>query len=198
MPENKGFKYAYSVGQIDDIFEKMRNTGRPDKLTIGYVQNTWVLKNAQYSAIIDILKAMQFLTSDGTPTDLYGEFQNKNLAKKAIAKGTRNAYPTLFKAYPNAQNLSKDDLEGYLKQQTGADASVVSKIYGTIKRLMSLADFDGDVTEDRKDPVHKPNAGSNHINSIPITMNIQIVIPNDATPEQYDVIFSSIKKNLLG
>lgn len=32
---------------------------------------------------------------------------------------------------------------------------------------------------------------------IPITMNIQIVIPSDATAEKYDEIFSAIKKNLL-
>jgi hypothetical protein len=31
---------------------------------------------------------------------------------------------------------------------------------------------------------------------VPLTMNIQIVIPSDATIEQYDKIFSSIKKFL--
>jgi hypothetical protein len=198
MPETKGFKYVYSVGQIDDVLEKIKDTGRPDKLTITYIQNTWLLKNAQYSSVIELLKSMDFLTPDGAPTDSYAKFQNPGLSGKVLAEGVKKAYPSLFKAYPNAQDMPKEKLEGYIKQHTGADKSVVDKIYGTIKRLCSLGDFSAVSTPSTlsaqpasQPPVSPPNL------PIPITMNIQIVIPSDATAEQYDKIFSSIKKNLL-
>jgi hypothetical protein len=131
MPEVKGFKYVYSVGQINDILEKIKETGRPDKLTITYVQNTWLLKNAQYSAVIDLLKDMGFLESDGTPSDIYAEFQNPEHSGRVLTEGIRRAYTSLFKAYPNAQDLPKEKLEGYIKQHTGADKAVINKIYGT-------------------------------------------------------------------
>ena len=70
----------YSVGQIDQMLSKIKSTGRPDKLTLNYAQKTWVLKNAQFSAVIDLLKAMKFLSSDGTPTELYAEFQNQKFS----------------------------------------------------------------------------------------------------------------------
>lgn len=51
-------------------------------------------------------------------------------------------------------------------------------------------------------PQHQasPASAEKTVNStpaIPITMNIQIAIPSDATAEQYDMIFSSIKKYLI-
>jgi hypothetical protein len=198
MPESKGFKYAYSVGQINDVLEKIKETGRPDKLTITYAQKTWLLKDAQYSAVLNILKEMGFLTADGTPTEMYASFQNPDHSRKVLAEGVKKAYPTLFKAYPNAQDMPKETLEGYIKQHTGAEKSIVDKIYGTIKRLCSLADFStvpSSPTASGSATSQPPGPSANL--PIPITMNIQIVIPSDATAEQYDKIFSSIKKNLL-
>lgn len=198
MPERKGFKYAYSVGQINDILNKIKDTGRPDKLTITYVQNTWLLKNAQHSAVLEILKKMGFLAADGTPTDAYAEFQNPEHSRRVLAEGIKKVYPSLFKAYPTAQDLPKEKLEGYIKQQTGADKAIINKIYGTIKRLCSLADFSAvPPISSGTDQGTAQTTGTSTPPLIPITMNIQIVIPSDATAEQYDKIFSSIKKNLL-
>lgn len=204
MPKTKGFTYVYSVGQIDKILEKIKSSGRPEKLTFEYARDTWLLKNAQFSAVIDLLKAMKFLQSDGTPTELYAEYQNNKLSKIAIAKGVRHAYPNLITAYPKAYELTKSDLEGYIKQQTGADISVVSKIYGTIKKLFLLADFSIESKIDRieneyertNEQPQKKSFG-NKETFLPITMNIEIVIPSDATPEKYDQIFAAIKKNLM-
>jgi hypothetical protein len=198
MPKVKGFTYVYSVGQINDILNKIKETGRPDKLTLTYVQNTWLLKNAQYSAVLNILEDMGFLAADGTPTDVYAEFQNPDHSGRVLAEGIKKAYPTLFKAYPNAQDMPKEKLEGYIRQHTGADKAVIDKIYGTIKRLCLLADFSAvsSSTTTSGSATSQPPASSTNL-AIPITMNIQIVIPSDATAEQYDKIFSSIKKNLL-
>jgi hypothetical protein len=196
MPEANGFKYVYSVGQINDVLDKIKETGRPDKLTITYIQNTWLLKNAQYTSVIDILKSMEFLSADGTPTDIYAQYQNPDLSRRVLAEGVKKAYPNLFKAYPNAQELPKEKLEGYIKQHTGAEKAVISKIYGTIKRLCSLSDFSSE-TPSSNPPLPAISPPSAPLQAIPITMNIQIVIPSDATAEQYDKIFSSIKKNLL-
>lgn len=206
MPKSREFTYVYSVGQIDQMLKKIKSTGRPDKLTTAYAKNTWVLKNAQFSAVIDLLKVMGFLSSDGTPTSLYAEFQNSNFEKLALGKGTVNAFPQLFKAFPKAQELSKDELQGYLKQQTGADDSVILKVYATLKKLFSLSDFSTSNTGTSMTPTQSTNPSfsanpqpSNQLgsNMLPITMNIEIVIPSDATAEKYDQIFTSIKKHLM-
>lgn len=196
MPGNFGFKYVYRANQIEDVLKKIAETGRPDSLTLSYLQKTWLLKDAQYSAVIDLLKDMKFL--DGNkPSDLYGEYQNHEKAKSALAKGIRNAYPELFKAYPTAYNIPNQTLSGYFKQQTGQDDSVIKKMLTTFKKLCSLADFAGTQITNVIQKQAGIDFGTTTQVPIPITMNIQIAIPPDATAEQYDKIFSSIKKNLL-
>jgi len=201
MPGKKGFRYVYSVGHINTIIEKIHETGRPPRLTMSYLKNTWLLKNQQYNAVLVLLREMDFLDSSGVPKELYAECQNPEKAGRALAIGTRNAYPDLFKAYPDAHKLPKETLEGYIRQQTGAGQSVLDKISGTFRRLCSLADF----TDVQKPPVPRTKGREKAEQQlftppeslIPITMNIQIVIPSDATEEQYDRIFSSLKKFLM-
>jgi hypothetical protein len=197
MPGQLGFKYVYSAKHINAVLGKLRDTGRPDKLTNTYMKDIWLLKDAKTSAVLDILKDMEFVDGNGIPTVLYAEYQNPSLSKKALAKGIKKAYPELFKAYPKAHNLEKETITGYFKQKTGVEKSVLDKIVTTFTTFCSLADFSTEavppssVTES---VIEEPKPSTNTL--IPITMNIQIVIPSDATSEQYDRIFSSIKKFL--
>src|SRR4030066_2545326 len=110
MPGQLCFKYVYIAKHINDVLAKVRDTGRPDKLTNAYMQDVWLLKDAKMSAVLDILKDMEFFDGNGIPTELYAEYQNPSLSKKALAKGIKKAYPELFKAYPNAHNREKETI----------------------------------------------------------------------------------------
>ena len=87
MPGQFGFKYVYVAKHINNMLTKVRETGRPDKLTNTYMREIWLLKDAKMSAVLDILKDMDFVDSNGMPTELYAEYQNSSLSKKALAKG---------------------------------------------------------------------------------------------------------------
>jgi len=197
MPGQFGFKYVYVAKHINDVLAKVRDTGRPDKLNNDYMQHVWLLKDAKMSAVLDILKDMGFVDGNGIPTELYAEYQNPSLSKKALAKGLKKAYPELFKAYPNAHKLEKETIIGYFKQRTGAEKAVLDKIVTTFTTFCSLADFSTEAvppSSTHESVTEEPKPSTSTL--IPITMNIQIVIPSDATTEQYDRIFSSIKKFL--
>lgn len=198
MPGKFGFKYVYQNGHIDNVLKKIKESGRPDTLTLNYLKKTWQLKNAQYGAVLDILGDMGFL-DQSKPTKLYNKFQNEAKSKIALAEGIKNAYPKLFKAFPNANSQDRKTIEGYFTEHTGAEKSVLGKIIRTFYKLCSLADFENTPVEDKEKVLKEKTAVGGKVNTentIPITMNIQIVIPSDATPEQYDAIFTSIKKNL--
>jgi len=74
MPGNKGFRYVYSPVHITKFLEKIRATGRPDKLTFPYLRDTWLLKNKQYMEVVTLLKDMEFLDSSSVPIKLYAEY----------------------------------------------------------------------------------------------------------------------------
>jgi len=65
MPGEKGFRYVYAGAQIVKLMEKVKNTGRPDKLDFAYVRDTWLLKNEQYRAVLDIIEDMEFIDRAG-------------------------------------------------------------------------------------------------------------------------------------
>lgn len=199
MPQVGDYIYTYATGQIDKVLDKIASTGRPDKLTVAYLRDTWLLKNAQYGSVLDLLKKMEFIDDNGIPTDKYGQYQNTTIRNETLVSGITFAYKKLFKAYPNANELSREDLKGYFKQHTGKDDSIVKKLVTTFSHICSKANFNHDSNQLTNEPQKNKGAGpklqSQLQSGIPITMNIQIVIPNDATPEQYDNIFSSIKKH---
>lgn len=202
MPGLKGFRYVYAAGQITKLLEKVQNTGRPDRLNFPYVRDTWLLKNAQYMSVLDILEDMGFIDSSGIPTSSYAQYQNPPKAKQALAQGIKKAYPELFKAYPNAYSLSKSDLEGYFKQQTGKAGSVLEKMISTFKTLCSLADFSAveavpveGLPEYGYEGLEKEQIGVRVRPSVYI--NIEVHISPEMTDEKIETIFKNMKRYLL-
>ena len=195
MPGTKGFRYVYATTQITKLLNKVQNTGRPDKLNFSYVRDTWLLKNEQYRAVLDLLEDMGFVDSSSVPTQLYAKYQNSALAGRALAEGIRRAYPDLFRAYPNAQSLSKTELTGYFKQQTGKAGSVLEKMLSTFKTLCSLADFSAVPTPEYE--VLEGEEGHRVKIEPKIQVNIEIHIAADTPDGKIETIFKNMKKYLL-
>ena len=202
MPGVKGFRYVYAPAQITKLFDKVQKTGRPDKLNFRYVRDTWLLKNEQYRSVLDILEDMEFIDNSGVPSDLYAQYQNPKVAKGALATGIKRAYPELFKAYPQAYSLSKSDLEGYFKQQTGKAGSVLGKMIYTFRTLCTLADFSavkGALAEEvPKYAYEEPQKEKIGVRVKPnIYINFEIHIPPEMTDEKIETIFKNMKRYLL-
>jgi hypothetical protein len=203
MPIKNGFVYVYVSTHIANLLEKVQSTGKPDKLTTTYVQKNWLMKDSRYSAALELFREMGFTDQNGVPTTLYSEYQNPLKAKEALGKGTRNAYPSLFKTYPKAYELLPDQLKGFVKEHTGADESVVKKICTTITTLCTLATFET-ITES-PNPRETPNPTGSSINgtqrpvnvSPSLQLNIELHISADMTEEKIESIFKSMKKYLL-
>lgn len=202
MPGIKGFRYVYAPAQMTKLLDKVEKTGRPDKLNFRYARDTWLLKNEQYRSVIDILEDMEFIDSSGVPTDLYAQYQNPAIAKEALATGIKRAYPELFKAYPQAYSLSKLDLEGYFKQQTGKAGSVLGKMIYTFRTLCTLADFStvkGALAEELPTYAYEePKKGKPEVRVQPnVYINIEIHIPPEMTEEKIETVFKNMKRYLL-
>lgn len=201
MPGTKGFRYVYSTLHISNLLNKIHTAGRPDKLSFAYARDTWLFKNEQYRAVLDILKDMEFIDNSGVPTQLYARYQNPALAKQTLAEGIKKAYPALFKAYPNAQSLPKADLEGYFRQQTGKSGSVLEKMLSTFRTLCSRADFSGIEVLEKITPEYE---GLEERKKIPkvsvepnIQVNIEIHIATDMPDEKIETIFKNMRRYLF-
>ncbi|MGA2761855.1 MAG: DUF5343 domain-containing protein [Spirochaetia bacterium] len=203
MPVKSGFTYVYIAAQIPKLLAKVQATGKPDKLTITHVQKSWLLKDAKYSAVLELLREMGFLDPSGVPTGLYSEYQNPNKAAAALTKGIGNAYPSLIQTYPKLHELPADQLKGYVKEHTGADESVVKKICSTITALIGLSSLPDSGSSAIGTPGGNAVGGSNaqpqpQVGVNPsIQLNIELHISPEMPEDKIEAIFRNMKKYLL-
>lgn len=91
--------------------------------------------------IIDVLEALGFVSEGGIPTERYHAFVDKTPG--VLANGIRDAYPDLFQADCNAQNLTKDELISNFRVLSHGQLSdsTMNEMAVTFKELCQLADL---------------------------------------------------------
>lgn len=210
--------YMASPGLVTKILTKIQEARKPDRFTQDFLETKLGFPGGSARPIIPLLKRMNFLNSDGTPTPLYDRFRNLTTQGPAVAEGVRNAYAELFDRNRYAGDLTKEKLKALIVEVTGAahDDRTVELTLSTILKLKELADFDATVDASDEEapatnsPVVLNGAGHESVYSRPqalaeqtedvglnLSYTINLVLPETTNPEVFNTIFKSLKDNLL-
>lgn len=140
--------------------------------------------------VIPYLKRAGFLTSDGTPTELYKRFRNSSLRGAAAALGLRNAYSDHYVANEYVHDASDKDLKGVIVQVTGLEegSKLIPAMVASFKVLKAFADFsadpdadldqeNGDEGKDLSGRGGKGNIGHEQGNNIRLGYTIHLNLP---------------------
>jgi Family of unknown function (DUF5343) len=141
--------YMATPGLIPRIFAKIEDAKRPERFTQDFLENMLGFSGGSARAIIPLLKRMQFLSSDGTPTALYDQYRNEDTQARALAAGIRNAYADIFDRSQFAFNLPREKVAALVTEMTGlAKESQVGKlIVSTFWTLKDGADFESKLAD---------------------------------------------------
>lgn len=211
MPQE--LPYLPSYKNVGLLFEKIRAARVPESFTQQYLKDTLGLKSSSDRSLITLLKNLGFIDSSGKPTARYAALKNEKIAGIEVARGIREAYEPLFTANENAHKLDTQDLKGLVAQIAGTDSGTTSKIVGTFRALLTIADFESDdlLKEDgdtgahgAEERIEKEMAGEApsaegtgfSFNGMrpEFHYNIQIHIPSNGTEETYLNIFNALRK----
>lgn len=202
--------YLQSYKNVGELFQKAKSAKVPEAFTQKFLADTIGLKASGDRPLINLLRLLGFLDSSGKPTPRYSALKNEKIAGIEIARGIRQAYQPLFDANENAHKLDGADLRGLVAQVSGADTGTTSKIVGTFKSLLKLADFESEnqLTEDEEPQTNSKKAS--HIETPPALdslelkgtkdmrpefhYNFQIHLPSNGSEETYANIFNAIRK----
>lgn len=202
--------YLQSYKNVGELFQKAKSAKVPEAFTQKFLADTIGLKASGDRPLINLLRLLGFLDSSGKPTPRYSALKNEKIAGIEIARGIQQAYQPLFDANENAHKLDSADLRGLVAQVSGADTGTTSKIVGTFKSLLRLADFDSEnqLTEDEELRTNSKN--TSHIEAQPsldlpdlkgakdmrpeFHYNFQIHLPSNGSEETYANIFNAIRK----
>lgn len=138
--------YLQAYGNIKKALDKITKATVPPKFTQDFLATTLDMPGGGARPVIKFLKRAGFLTSDGTPTDLYKQFRNSSLRGAAAAQGLRKAYADLYVANEYVHNANDKDLQGLVIQVTGLDedSKLIPAMVASFKTLKAYADFEAE------------------------------------------------------
>lgn len=144
--------YMPSVTNVPKIFDRIKEAATPPKFTNEFLKTNLGFASSNDRSVIKVLKALGFLSADGTPTAAYNDYRGSQSAT-ALAAGVRKAYAPLFLSDENAHTKSGAELLGIVKNTSGAGDAVAQKIATTFKALADRADWSAN-------PLVPPSSGN--------------------------------------
>ncbi len=197
------YVYTPKTPNLKEFIEKIHELGIPDKLTrtkleaLGY-------KSKNDRPIIAILKALDFLGSDGVPTDIWRQYRDKSKSKTIMAQAVRKYYADLFKLYPNAYQKDTEALTNFFRSHTSVGDQALSQMVKTFQALAELSEFEETTTPetppvDIADPIVAEKVTPVvYSNGQPVIhLNIQLTLPEGADAKTFEDFFKAMKKHLL-
>lgn len=199
------FSYTPTPGKLKEALENLVRAERPDKFGRTFVETVLGVKGGSAAPVTPILKRVGFVTTDGTPTDLYAKFQSEGGRSQAALEGLRNGFGELFKRNTYAHKLDENGIKDALVEITGLKRTdpVIQSIYGTFDAFRGF--IKGDVQVEQKDAIDQSQAentsngnGTNlRSSSLGLAYQINIVLPETTDISVFNAIFRSLRENLL-
>ncbi|MBZ9890997.1 hypothetical protein EN925_20555 [Mesorhizobium sp. M7A.F.Ca.US.006.04.2.1] len=199
--------YTSSVGVFKRAIQKIPVSERPPKFNRDFLNTVFEITGGSSIPVIPILKRVGFLTSDGTPTNYYSEFQTDGGRASAALHALKTGFSEIFKRNQYAHKADRDKIIDAIVSITGLNRAdkVVGYIYGTFSAFQEYAQG---ADENKAAAVNAP-ANSDSMSSTPdrisapqlslngISYQINLVLPATTNIEIYNTIFRSIRENLI-
>jgi Family of unknown function (DUF5343) len=205
-----GLPYTSSAGVLRRVLGKIPTSEKPSIFTSDFLGTVLNATGGAARPIIPILKSTGMLNQNGSPTELYSQFQTESGRPTAALQALRNGYGEIFKRNTYAHKADEAALTDVIVQVTGLPGTdqIVRYIYSTFQAFQELAKGakeaqgdeaagDGRTGGDDNDGVSErsPEVRNGKLN---LAYNINVVLPETTNVEVYNAIFRSIKGNLLG
>ncbi len=205
--------YLTASGTLKKALDGLIEAARPPKFNSDFMENVLKLTGGAARATIPILKRMEFLASDGTPTDLYGRFRTESGRPSAALSGLRSAFPEIFKRSEYAHSVEDAKIRDIVMEITGlkpndkvamAIRSTFNVVRSYIPNGMDISGLEENGSIDDQVASTQPLLGSQNNDTHPtqrrgmgLVYNINIVLPETSDLKVLNAIFRSLKENLL-
>jgi hypothetical protein len=199
--------YTTSVGVLKRVLEKIPTSEKPS--TFNYDFMTTVLDSSGGAArqALSMLKKFGFISSEGTPTDIYAQFQTEGDRASAALKALKHGFSEIFRRNQFAHRADEDKLRDIIVSITGLPKtdSILKYIQNTFQALQEYAktakeprEEKNKEAEDVSPELPRKSIGAEEFqSSLGLAYHFNIVLPETTNIEVFNSIFKSLKENLL-
>ena len=198
------FSYTNTPGKFKEVLDGLIKADRPPKFNRDFIETVLGVKGGTVSGYPPILKRIGFLTSDNSPTELYGKFQSDSERSAAALEGLQTGFAELFKRNIHIAKATDDKVKDYLVQITGRtkDDPAVKSILGTFNAIRSYINEDHPIALTNDDALSEPESGQSasktaSSSSLGLSYHINIVLPETNDVTVFNAIFKSLRENLM-
>lgn len=200
--------YTQEFKKLSEFFNKIRDAQAPEKFTQQLLKD-WGYKSNNHRAFIPLLKALGFLTADGSPTQRYHDYRNHSVSLSIMASALKDAYSDIFLIKEKPTQSDKLLIEGKFKSFHNVSTTVANLMTKTFYSLLELADLNNNINnsegfENYETPIDSKyellNTKELKIKdneNLGLHYNIQIHLPATKDLEVYNAIFKSLKEHLI-
>jgi hypothetical protein len=206
--------------QVPKFLETLRAGTAPPTFNRQFIKDIG-FKSSNHHAFIPLLKGLNFLSDNGTPTERYKQFLDASRWRVVLAEAVLEAYSDIFvlKGKPTDSDLAM--IQGKFKSTYNLSETQADRCARTFLALLKLCDpktisqdktpdpatNDGD--DDNGSDLGADSSGNNEVlgngkidsrdlsKPIGLHYNIQIHLPATKDVETYNAIFKSIKEHLI-
>ncbi|MDO9223247.1 MAG: DUF5343 domain-containing protein [Caulobacter sp.] len=204
--------YITNHGRIRPVLEKIISAAKPDRLSQDYLDKIFGLPAGTYKTVLPILRRVGLIGADGSPTELYNKFRSDDTRALAAFSALKNGFPDLFKRSEHVYAAPDAKLADTIAEATGLAKGdpTVGAIRGTFRAFSSYLPegFSSAQAEAQSplvaaEPIRPETSGAPmsraETGQFPtgLSYHINIVLPETKDAEVYNLIFKSLRENLL-
>lgn len=199
--------YVQVYGQLSDFFQKISEGQAPSQFTHQHLKDLG-FTSTTHRAFVPLLKALGFLSGEGTPSARYHEYRNTAQSRRVMAEALREAYGDLFIIKAKPTEADRALIEGKFKSAHNVSDRLAKLMATTFYSLLSLADLDAlapakpkleKPAEEKEKEQVKDETREVKLTAPPgLHYNIEIHLPATKDIEVFNAIFKSLKEHLLG
>jgi hypothetical protein len=201
--------YTGTYGGLSDALRKLVDAERPQHFNESFMDGVLGIRGGSSRPIPPILKRTGLLNSDNSPTDLYSKFKSASSRPEAALTALKNGFGEIFRRNDYAHRLADERIKEIIVEITGLQKSdnIVGAIFGTFNAFNEYARNAREGQDDEPSTniptptdtriYHQsefPRVGGKEFN---LVNTINIVLPETTDVQVYNVIFKSLRDNLL-
>jgi len=197
--------YTQAPGVFKKTLDGIVTAEQPDRFTSNFMETVLGITGGSARFVPPLLKKMAFLKSDGTPTELYASFRTEGSRSNAAFTGLKNAFSELFQRNEFIHKATEADVRDNIVAITGLTKgdSYVNYIWSTFKVVRDFVSGDPVASKPKGEqtaPIEEVERSAHGLGSttkVGLVNNINIVLPESTNITVYNLIFQSLRANLL-
>lgn len=197
--------YTTTPGKLKTALQALITAERPDVFNKSYIEAYLSVSGGSAAPIPNIMKRVDFIGSDGKPTEWYAKFQTDGGRAEASLHGIKKAFSEIFKKNTFAHSIPEDKIKEIIVEITGLAKSdpIINQIYGTFDAFRSFIPENyvsekSEINDKSKEKNKHTEPQENNSNSVlGLSYHINIVLPETKDISVFNAIFQSLKNNIL-